>query len=445
MTDPTQWKADFMRLWGTHSSRQPDALDLRSFSVLLGLAEPVIKEQLDDRRNPTPQNPAEDANQPGAVALIPPQLDAALQLPKSLTTPSFEPSWTTSGHEVPSVDLSALSGIDSEISSYTTASINATSTGKSTTQSSCSGQIVNETTHTVKAGLYPCTLGCGRLFKVMCDRKRHEETVYPQNYWVCYVCTQGKPSKGEYFIWLDKLQNHNRKCHADQLDLQRCKVLGIRTLMPELCGLCQYCFRSMADRYSHIKEQHSGRSSLGRQPSLILKSTSESMNGFSLVNFQYLETDPVYPEQKQSTQPVALHWLEEINRGGTAVVFKVRTSVDLSSAHHAGTGLYREYACKQISRPQYSHFKRELEIYSNRVGTFDEAFRSRIQIAVHYPSLRAYQRLQIWKNFLDRVESFKDGSVNVEELRDHLEELQNLAINGSQVRNATTTARQFAD
>ncbi|KAH6094709.1 hypothetical protein HBI65_122520 [Parastagonospora nodorum] len=86
-----------------------------------------------------------------------------------------------------------------------------------------------------------------------------------------------------------------------------------------------------------------------------------------------------------------------------------------------------------------------LILTSNRVGTFDEAFRSRIQIAVHYPPLRAYQRQQIWRNFFDRLESFKDGSVDVDELRDHLEELQAIEINGRQIRNAITTARQYAD
>jgi SpoVK/Ycf46/Vps4 family AAA+-type ATPase len=86
-----------------------------------------------------------------------------------------------------------------------------------------------------------------------------------------------------------------------------------------------------------------------------------------------------------------------------------------------------------------------LILTSNRVGTFDEAFRSRIQIAVHYPPLRAFQRLQIWGNFFDRLESFKDGTVDVDELRDHLEELQSLEINGRQIRNAITTARQYAE
>lgn len=86
-----------------------------------------------------------------------------------------------------------------------------------------------------------------------------------------------------------------------------------------------------------------------------------------------------------------------------------------------------------------------LILTSNRVGTFDEAFRSRIQIAVHYPPLRAYQRLQIWKNFIDRLESFNDGAVDVDGLRDHLEELQDIEINGRQIRNAITTARQYAE
>jgi len=86
-----------------------------------------------------------------------------------------------------------------------------------------------------------------------------------------------------------------------------------------------------------------------------------------------------------------------------------------------------------------------LILTSNRVGTFDEAFRSRIQIAVHYPPLRAYQRLQIWNNFFNRLESFQDGTVDVDGLRDHLEELQKVEINGRQIRNVITTARQYAE
>src|ERR1700753_2078787 len=65
-----------------------------------------------------------------------------------------------------------------------------------------------------------------------------------------------------------------------------------------------------------------------------------------------------------------------------------------------------------------SVFLRVLEYYegilvltSNRVGTFDEAFKSRIQLALHYPSLGPLQRLRVWENFVKRLESFGDDKV----------------------------------
>jgi len=99
-----------------------------------------------------------------------------------------------------------------------------------------------------------------------------------------------------------------------------------------------------------------------------------------------------------------------------------------------------------------SVFLRVLEYYegilvltSNRVGTFDEAFRSRIQLALHYPTLNQFQRLRIWENFIDRLESFNDSTVNISDLRYHLEDLSKEEMNGREIRNAITTARQYAE
>ena len=98
-----------------------------------------------------------------------------------------------------------------------------------------------------------------------------------------------------------------------------------------------------------------------------------------------------------------------------------------------------------------SVFLRMLEYYegilvltSNRVGTFDEAFKSRIQLALHYPHLGCNQRLRIWENFIDRLASFHDESIDIADLRDNLEELAEEEMNGRQIRNAITTARQYA-
>lgn len=97
-----------------------------------------------------------------------------------------------------------------------------------------------------------------------------------------------------------------------------------------------------------------------------------------------------------------------------------------------------------------SVFLRVLEYYegililtSNRVGTFDEAFISRIQLAIHYPELGANQRHQIWQIFIDRLENLKED-IDFENLRQNLNALKQIKLNGRQIRNIITTTRQYA-
>ncbi|KAF2188502.1 hypothetical protein K469DRAFT_566041 [Zopfia rhizophila CBS 207.26] len=97
-----------------------------------------------------------------------------------------------------------------------------------------------------------------------------------------------------------------------------------------------------------------------------------------------------------------------------------------------------------------SVFLRTLEYYdgililtSNRVGTFDEAFKSRIQVALHYSTLTKKSRKQIWQNFFDMLEE-ADEDVNMAELERRLDELAAEEMNGRQIRNALLTARQLA-
>ncbi|KAF2794256.1 P-loop containing nucleoside triphosphate hydrolase protein [Melanomma pulvis-pyrius CBS 109.77] len=97
-----------------------------------------------------------------------------------------------------------------------------------------------------------------------------------------------------------------------------------------------------------------------------------------------------------------------------------------------------------------SVFLRMLEYYegililtSNRVGTFDEAFRSRIHIALHYDDLNPRSRKQIWNNFLERLEDTEEVE-NVNEIKDRVDELAKHNLNGREIRNALSTARQLA-
>jgi hypothetical protein len=73
-----------------------------------------------------------------------------------------------------------------------------------------------------------------------------------------------------------------------------------------------------------------------------------------------------------------------------------------------------------------------------------------IQLALHYENLKKDQRKQIWEIFIKRLEGFEkedstnNGPVDIEDLRDHLDDLSDHYMNGRQIRNAVTTARQLA-
>lgn len=131
-----------------------------------------------------------------------------------------------------------------------------------------------------------------------------------------------------------------------------------------------------------------------------------------------------------------------------------------------------------------SVFLRVLEYYegililtSNRVGTFDEAFKSRIQLSLHYEPLNKTQRHKIWKNFFQRLKLLESAAsiqrkgkapaggalgplgesrkrkcssdddstgIDFDDIDCFLSELAEKEMNGRQIRNAITTARQLA-
>jgi hypothetical protein len=95
-------------------------------------------------------------------------------------------------------------------------------------------------------------------------------------------------------------------------------------------------------------------------------------------------------------------------------------------------------------------FLRILESYdgililtSNRVGTFDEAFKSRIQVALHYRPLSQKSRKQVWRNFFDMIEEEGDD-IDVGNLESRLDELAAEDMNGRQIRNCLQTAKQLS-
>lgn len=91
-----------------------------------------------------------------------------------------------------------------------------------------------------------------------------------------------------------------------------------------------------------------------------------------------------------------------------------------------------------------SIFLRLLEYYqgilfltSNRVKSFDEAFQSRIHVALRYSKLDKDARTKVWKNFMEFDDS-KEGRMLLQIVAER-------ELNGRQIKNCVRTARSLAE
>lgn len=91
-----------------------------------------------------------------------------------------------------------------------------------------------------------------------------------------------------------------------------------------------------------------------------------------------------------------------------------------------------------------SIFLRLLEYYqgilfltSNRVESFDEAFQSRIHVALKYSKLDKDARAKVWKNFM-KFDDSKEGRMLLEIVAER-------ELNGRQIKNCVRTARSLAE
>ncbi|ROW14745.1 hypothetical protein VPNG_03682 [Cytospora leucostoma] len=107
-----------------------------------------------------------------------------------------------------------------------------------------------------------------------------------------------------------------------------------------------------------------------------------------------------------------------------------------------------------------SVFLRALEYYrgvlfltTNRVGSFDPAFASRIHVALHYKRLTDSSRARIWVNNFDRLERDSQGKVYITpsakayifDRDEGSDDVNGLRWNGREIRNALQTAVALAE
>lgn len=97
-----------------------------------------------------------------------------------------------------------------------------------------------------------------------------------------------------------------------------------------------------------------------------------------------------------------------------------------------------------------SIFLRALEYYqgilfltTNRVGTFDDGFISRIHVIIHYPDFSNEQRGQIWDIFFNKLEREREDIKVTQRILDYAKEsddMKSLGWNGREIRNGRTNS-----
>ncbi len=87
------------------------------------------------------------------------------------------------------------------------------------------------------------------------------------------------------------------------------------------------------------------------------------------------------------------------------------------------------------------YYRGILFLTTNRVKTFDEAFLSRIHVALHFQELTKEARMQVWRAFLAKA-GVTVGQSAIDDRQ--FEQLAERNINGRQIKNATRTAKSLA-
>ncbi|KAI4228183.1 MAG: hypothetical protein L6R36_001836 [Xanthoria steineri] len=89
------------------------------------------------------------------------------------------------------------------------------------------------------------------------------------------------------------------------------------------------------------------------------------------------------------------------------------------------------------------YFQGILFLTTNRVETFDDAFQSRIHVALRYGELTTKAKRSVWKMFLDKVAQ-KDGVETAVFKETDYDKLARHNLNGRQIKNAVRTAQALA-
>jgi SpoVK/Ycf46/Vps4 family AAA+-type ATPase len=90
------------------------------------------------------------------------------------------------------------------------------------------------------------------------------------------------------------------------------------------------------------------------------------------------------------------------------------------------------------------YYKGILVFTTNIINVIDQAFLSRVSIAIEYPPLDVNVRLKIWKGFIERINTKVLTNRSRQQLLEQAEEWAESDLNARQIRNIILTAESMA-
>ncbi|KIW32724.1 uncharacterized protein PV07_04252 [Cladophialophora immunda] len=137
------------------------------------------------------------------------------------------------------------------------------------------------------------------------------------------------------------------------------------------------------------------------------------------------------------------NYLEDVLRIGTVwqcVVLLDEADVFLEERTHQDI---KRNALVSVFLRVLEYYEGILILTTNRIGTFDEAFKSRIQLPVHYPDLDETGRRIIWRSALNDIPP-APRDFDLQNLLDHIDKLATYRLNGRQIRSIVNSAMKYA-
>ncbi|KAF2871550.1 hypothetical protein BDV95DRAFT_572261 [Massariosphaeria phaeospora] len=150
-------------------------------------------------------------------------------------------------------------------------------------------------------------------------------------------------------------------------------------------------------------------------------------------------TDPAYIESN------LMRWFKRAKSWNAIMLLD---EADIYMEHRMVQDLERNNLVAGFLRAM-EYYKGILFLTTNRVGAFDEAFLSRINLTIYYKPFSAKARKDVWESFFSKLEREKEDKMRIHvSTRDYVEdseELDGLQWNGREIRNAFQIAVALAE